>query len=311
MRRMSHILPLTFGFMLALMCETTHATSLKEYGVITGDTITLGDVFYDLPGNGDRVLGSAPRPGDEITLSARTLLRVAMAMDLEWRPSHNAETITLRRDATIIDYDMIKEHLHTALYDEGISGDYGITIPAQYHRIILPADKPANMVITDMALNHDRRTFIATIKSPSTENPIHHLRIEGSIAPVIKVPVLTRNIANGQTITENDIKYMKIKEHQFGNDMIIDPNDLIGMTARRIITTDRPIRRHNIAAPQVIERGALVTLSLRDGMMNLTTQAKALENGAKGDVIRVVNTASNKTIQAKVIAANEVEILIQ
>lgn len=288
---------------------SAQAIGLKEHSVLTGDTITLGDIFYDLPRNEERILGTAPRPGKEMILNARTLLRIAMALDLSWRPTGVSDHVVLRRAATIIEYDQIKEALYTALYDEEIYGDYELSIPAQYRKIILPQDQPATMVITRFTANTSNKTFEATIAAPSAENPIQHFQIKGQMNAVITVPVLADNLQSGHIITQQDIKYIKIKEREFTRDTIADGSILIGMTARRVILAGRPIRTSDMIAPRLIERGEIVTLSLNIGTMALTTQAKALQDGAKGDIIRVVNTASNKTLQAVITGVNQVSIL--
>lgn len=285
------------------------AIGLKENNVINSDTITLGDIFYDLPRNEARVLGAAPRPGKDMHLDARTLLRIALALDLPWRPSSNADKVTLTRAATIIEYPQIKEALYTALYDEGVFGDFEVMIPDAYQRIILPEDAPAQLSITKINVGANQDKFEATIVAPSADNPIHHFQVKGHISAVISVPVLTRNIQNGQTITERDIQYIKIKESSFSRDTIADSGVLVGMTARRLLVSGRPIKRNDIVAKQIIERGSLVILSLAEGHMNISTQAKALENGAKGDIIRVTNTGSNKTIHARVIGNNRVVVV--
>ncbi len=300
----------TCAMILVIMPFTAaNAIGLKENSIIKGDVITLGDVFYDLPRNEERILGSAPNPGKEMILNARTLLRIAMAMDLSWRPASHADRVTLRRVATIIEYDQIKEALYTALYDEGISGDYEIVIPAQYHKITLPYEQLATLSITRFSMDARRKNFEATIVAPSIENPIQQISIKGQIQPVITVPVLSANIQYGSIITQSDIEYTKIKEREFSRDTIIDAKKLLGMTARRTIIAYRPIKSTDIVAPKIIERGELVTLSFNSGAMNLTTQVKALQNGAKGDIIRVVNTLSNKTLQAVVIGSNEVSVV--
>ncbi len=286
-----------------------NAIGLKENSIIKGDVITLGDIFYDLQRDENRVLGSAPNAGKEMILNARTLLRIAMAMDLPWRPSSNADRVTLRRAATIIEYDQIKEALYTALYEEGVYGDFEINIPSQYHKIILPYEQPANMDITRLDIDATRKNFEVTILAPSAQNPIQHFRVKGQLYSVISAPVLSINLQNGSTIKSSDIEYIKIKEHEFARDVITDAQKLIGMTARRTIIAGRPIKNTDIIAPEVIKRGSLLTLSLNSGAMNLTTQVKALESGAKGDVIRVVNIASNKTLQALVMGSGEVAIV--
>ena len=309
-RTCTALLGMTILFSLCL-CLPYPAWSigLKENSIITDNTIKLGDIFYDLPRDAERVLGNAPRPGDEMVLNARTLLRVAMALDLPWRPSSNLDQVVLKRDATVIKYDQIKEELYTALHNEGIYGEYEIEIPGQHHEIILPHDQPEKMVITEFSIDHTRKKFEAKIVAPSRENPIQQRYIKGKMHPVMTVPVLEENIQHGHIISSRNIGYIKLKERDFTKDTIADAQKLIGMTARRVLIAGRPIKASDIIAPQIIERGSLVTLSLRDGIMNLTTQVKSLQNGAKGDIIRVVNTASNRTLQAVVIGENEVAVL--
>ncbi len=294
---------------MILPFNVANAVGIKENSIITSNVITLGDVFYDLPRGDDKVLGNAPNPNKDMVLNARTLLRIAMAMDLPWRPASNSDKVTLRRAATVIEYDQIKETIYTALYEENIYGDYEINIPSQYHKIILPYDQPASMAITNLSLDASRKKFEVTIVAPSAENPIQQFNIKGQIQPVITVPVLSTNVQHGRTIQSRDIEYVKIKERAFSRDTIADASQIIGMTARRMIIAGRPIKQTDITATQIIKRGSLVMLSLNSGAMSLTTQVKALENGAKGDVIRVVNTLSNKTLQAIVTGDNEVAVM--
>ncbi len=302
-------LALPLAMTTILPFNTANAVGLKESSVISDDVIKLGDIFYDLKRNNDRVLGNAPRPGEDMVLNARTLLRIAIALDLPWRPSSNSDRVTLSRAATIIKYEQIEEEIFAALDKENVYGDYEITIPAQYHKIILPQDQPPEMEITKFDFNRSHNRFEATIAAPSADNPIQHFKIRGNIATVITVPVLAVNLERGHIISPSDIKYIKIKEKDFTRNIIADEQKLIGMTARRIIIAGRPIKSVEMIAPQIIKRGALVTLSLNSTTMKLTTQAKALENGGKGDVIRVVNTASNKTLQAIITGENAVTIL--
>ncbi len=285
------------------------AAGLKENSILSDDTIKLGDVFYDLARDQDRVLGMAPRPGKEMVLNAKTLLRIALALDLDWRPTHQSDHIILRREATVIDRDIIETTILKAMRDDGIYGDYELFLPTQYHEIILPVDQPAAFEITRLNVDTRRKTFEATIAAPSAINPIQQLKITGHMDAVVEIPVLSGNLQNGRIITERDITSLKIRERDFSADTIGDAHQLLGMTARRIITAGRPIKSVDLIAPQIVKRGELVTLSLLNGSMRLTTQVKALQNGAKGDVIRVVNTSSNQVLQATIQRENEVTVV--
>ena len=100
-----------------------------------------------------------------------------------------------------------------------------------------------------------------------------------------------------------------IRESSFSKNMIADPAKLVGMTARRVIVASRPIKNSDIIAPQIIERGQLITLSLKNSVMRLSTQAKALDSGAKGEIIRVVNTTSNKPLQAVILNEGQAQVI--
>ncbi len=292
--------------MLFFSSGASYAVGIKENSIITDNNIKLGDIFYGLTRDENRILGNAPQPGKDMVLNARTLLRIATALDLPWRPSSNTDQVVLRRDATIISYSQIKEALYTALYDEGIYGDYEISIPARYQQIILPANEPAKISVTNVDIGSNRNVFEITLAAPSAQNPIQQVRIKGQIHQVIHVPVLSNNIENGRIIRASDIKTITIKEKNFSKGIIVDANKLIGMTAKRMLIAGRPIKEMEVIAPQMVERGQIVTLSLNKGTMNISTKVKALENGAKGDVIRVVNLSSNKSLQAIVIDNNRV-----
>ena len=302
------LLLLCGGATLMLFAANARAVSLKESSLVHGDKITLGDIFYDLPRDEDRVLGAAPKPGQEMTLNARTLLRIALATELSWRPASNTDKITLKRDATIIGKDQIEGELQQALIDQGVTGDFTISIAEQFQKIALPADQPAEFEISKMSVTDDNKKFDAVLKLPSAANPVQTLQISGQIQPVVEVPVLRANIQNGTIIGYEDLEMKKIRDIDFSADTISDPEKLVGMTARRMIPAGRPIKDVDIEAQQLIERGSLVVLSLNSGALSLTTEAKALENGAKGDVIRVLNTTSNQTLQATVVAENLVSV---
>ncbi len=297
--------------LLALPVYASGAMGLKENVVVTGNTITLGDVFYGLDRDQERVLGVSPRPGQDLVLNARTLLRIAIALDLPWRPSGNGDQVTIRREATVIGQGLIEDQLKSAIAEEGYTGSFSVRIPTDYAQIVLPREEPASLDVTQISLNRSNNTFEATIAAPSAQNPIQKFQVNGTIHPMIMVPVLKENIQNGHVIGSEDLDYIEVEEANFLNGTIVDDQALIGMTPRRFGVAGRPLRSGDLMAPKIVSRGDLVTMILDDGVLNLTAKGKALENGSKGDTIRVVNTSSNVTIQAVVTGINEVRIATQ
>lgn len=301
-------------FFVSLLCVflslsvRANAIGLKQNAELRDNVITLGDIFYDLPRDEDKVLGVAPRPGDQITLNARTLMKIALALDLAWRPASSDEHIVLRRAATLIDTDAIKAALKKEIAAKGFPGKFDLAIPPQTSEIILPEDMPASFDITKLELDPARGTFSAHLAAPSASNPVVTNRISGAIHSIVEVPVLRDTLRYGDIIGQRDIEMMDVQSRLVKGDILLNPADIIGMTPRRMVFAGKPVGNNDLQAPQIVSRGEAITMIFQSGGLKLTAQGRALEDGAKGDVIRVVNNSSKKSLDAIVTAENEVQV---
>lgn len=295
-------------FMLALSPGNAAAVVLKDNAILTEPNITLGDIFNGLERDQDHILGAAPRPGQDMTLNARTLMRIAVAMDLPWRPNSMADQIVLRRPATIISKDALEETLESALEQEGLTGNFRLNIPEGLPEIALPLDQPETLEVTHMTYDPARKWFEADIAAPSKDNPIKTISVKGNVETLISVPVLTDTFRKGMVIGKHDITYIDMPENKIKHDMILQEEELLGMTPRRVANSGEPLSLNEIEAPIIVTRGDMITMIFNDGPIYLTARGKALEHGAKGDVIRVVNPASNQTVEGTVTADKEITI---
>lgn len=301
------ILTITLGIS-ALLPHTALAISLKETGVIEGDTIRLGDLFTGLERDADKVLGAAPRPGQDMILDARTLTRVATALDLPWRPATSADQIVLRRAATIVDASMIKDALKNEITAHGMPGKFDIVLPAGEQQIILPRNAERSLEIVSLNVIPGKDNFEALIVAPSKNNPLKEMKVNGTLRRMIDVPVLQGALQNGDVIGQQDIGFIESPAETIAQGTVLKAEDLLGMTPRRLLHAGQPIKGSDIVQPRMVERGKSVTMTFSQAGLILTAQGKALENGSKGDVIRVVNAASSKTIEATVTGAGEVSV---
>ncbi|MCD8562746.1 MAG: flagellar basal body P-ring formation chaperone FlgA [Alphaproteobacteria bacterium] len=302
------IAALSLFWVVFLLTSGAFAMSLKPDTVLKGDVITLADIFYDPPHDADKVLGPAPRPGSEMVLDARTLTKVALALNLPWRPATGTESISLRRSATLIEESRVKEALKQALAQKGIPGTFDLIFASGSGDMILPDDQPASFDITSLNFNLEKRTFKAALAAPNAAKPLVRTEISGSIEQILAVPVLKESLSNGAIIGPRDIETVSVPARQISSQTILDANNIIGMTPRRTVVAGTPMGNEDLAAPQIIQRGKTVLMVYKSGPLVLTAQGKALDNGAKGDVVRVVNASTNRSLQAVAIAENEVEV---
>ena len=113
---------------------------------------------------------------------------------------------------------------------------------------------------------------------------------------------------NGDVITMNDINWVEMALDKVARNNVVDAEQLIGMTPRRFVNSQTPIRLSDIQAPEVVKKGNAVTMLLDTGKLQLTSKGRALENGAKGDLIRIANSTSNRVIEAIVEDDNLVRV---
>jgi flagellar basal body P-ring formation protein FlgA len=81
---------------------------------------------------------------------------------------------------------------------------------------------------------------------------------------------------------------------------IADPAELIGMEARVALYPGRPIAPGDVGPPAVVERNQLIPLVYSQGGLVITTEGRALDRAAPGDVIDVMNLASRTTVVARI-----------
>lgn len=286
-----------------------NAVALRDHVVISDSTIKLGDIFSGLPADADKVLGPAPQPGKDMTLNARTLMRVAIALDLPWRPTSGADQVTLTRAATLVKNDQIKDAVIDALTKEGIKDRFDISLNGPWPQLILPQTQRPSVEVSFIDFDASRDWFQATLVAPSRDNPIHTTSIAGRVNYIIEVPVLRETIRHGTVIGKRDIDTITMDRRDIQPDMALHADDMIGLTPRRVVLAGKPITMKEVEAPRIVERGDTVTMIFQEGPLRLTAKGRAMENGAKGDYIRVVNDNSNRTIQGMV--TGEKQILVE
>jgi flagella basal body P-ring formation protein FlgA len=78
--------------------------------------------------------------------------------------------------------------------------------------------------------------------------------------------------------------------------------------ARRALQAGSVVRVGDLARPEIVTRGDVVTIVYEVPGMVLTLRGRASASGALGDTIAVVNPQSNKTLQGQVVAPGKVSV---
>ncbi|MCK0151407.1 flagellar basal body P-ring formation chaperone FlgA [Marivita sp. S6314] len=87
------------------------------------------------------------------------------------------------------------------------------------------------------------------------------------------------------------------------------PDAVIGLEVQRAIYAGRPVLLSNLATPAVVERNQIIPAIFSINGLTISTEARALQRGAAGDVIRAMNLTSRAQIRAEVQADGTLKVL--
>jgi flagella basal body P-ring formation protein FlgA len=297
----------TSGIAFVAISKAAFAASLKSDGIIEGDYIKLGDVFDGVK-NAEYVLGPAPAPGKDMILNARTLYKIASALDVDWSPATSGEQLILRREASVISQEEITRQLESSIKENGVKEKFSISYMNAPSDIILPFNTEQTLEVTAFTFDPQRDSFNAVIVAPSAENPLKRMSVAGRVERLTPVPVLKNSLKNGDIISSLDIDWIDLPHNKIANGTLMTEKDLVDMTPRRIAAAGKPLGMNDLEHPTMVDRGDEVTLVFANGPMLLSVKGKAMQAGAIGDTVRVSNTDSNKNLTGIVTAHREVTI---
>mgnify|MGYP002631462360 CR=1 FL=1 len=282
------------------------AAFLKTVVSVSGSEVTLGDLFSEAGETASIVVARSPAPGERLVLHAGQLEAIAKRSGLNWTNDNRFLRSTVTRQARTIGTDEIAEKVIAALREQGLEESWRVELGKNdvTAQVALDEDRPIRVLSTRFSV-HSKR-FSSVLEVPRGNDAAERKQITGTIYQVSRVPVLVRRLQRGEIISDRDIDYISIPHEKIGKTVLIDKSRIVGKEARRLLTNGKPIRAGDIRPPVVVEKGALVTIILQTDRMRISARGKALEDGAVGETVRVLNTRSSQTIEGVVSAPNRV-----
>ncbi|PWC40841.1 flagellar basal body P-ring formation chaperone FlgA [Azospirillum sp. TSO22-1] len=234
--------------------------------------------------------------------AARALLLGNLGLALLAGPAFSAESQSLVYGAT-----HAEAALGEALARHITIGRMRLEIDNRAAELRVPAGQTPTGAprVENLYYNPVQARFAAELVVPGTTA---RLPVSGRAYGTVDVPVLSHRVSPGDTIAAGDVDWVELRADQAGTDVAATEAQLIGMTPKRGIPVNQPVRIRDLQSPRIVDKGSLVTITLETGSMSLSTQGKALQEGGKGDVIRVVNTASNRIVEAVVSGPSRVSV---
>lgn len=208
-----------------------------------------------------------------------------------------------------LSYHDAEETISEALRQKGAGEKIAATIAGRSDMPIFSYGKPLSVELRGLQFDKGARRWNASLLFLSNGEVISAIPATGRFDEMIELPVLKREVRNGDTIGQGDIEVRDFVVTQTRSDTIGDLAALIGKSPVHTISPGRPVREHEIASPAVIKKNGIVQVHYTTPGMEITATGQAMADGAKGDVIEVRNVTSRKVVRAVVADATNVTIL--
>lgn len=302
---------------LSLVITVVFSTSalaqvmLSADGQVDGETVTLGHLFAGLPADKAATpIARAPEPGGQATVTYQTLYRIAQAHGVDWRPTSRLDRVRLQRPGQTVDADQVTLAVAAEIARQDLLADPLIQMAPVRDLPVLPLGSTPSLTVDGLSFDRTSGRFTATLRiSADGAATAPSLAISGRAFDQVTIPVATRALAQGHVIREGDLGWTTLRADRLPRGWVDDPARLLGMQVLQTVRPEVPIRARQVAPPVAISRGATVTLVLNQPPLLLTAKARALEDGALGEVIRFENSSSGRTVDARIQAPDLAQVI--
>jgi len=278
---------------------------LGEIGNISGDDHQQVEKVKNV------VLGNAPLPGKNKKISRELVIsRMKLSgIDLAKIQMISSDKVEIIRSSKSISQENIKKIVFTFL-DKALPWDrenVDIKDIRVNNDIILPKGKTTYKVVFPPNTDYVGLTPL-TVYFYVNGNFEKRLLVTVNIEVMSNIVVTRKPLGRYKLITEEDICLKRMNLAKFPSNVIIRYEDVLGKRTRRTIDSNVALRPDLVELPPLIKRGDIVKVIVESEGLKVTTLGKAKETGRRGEMIKVINVDSSKSIYARVLDSNSVKV---
>ncbi len=297
---------LSLSLLVAVPAEAAGEAIARARVVIDTPQVRLVDLFDNAGPRGERVLGPAPAPGQRYIVPIGQL--AAIARDNGLTLVGGGPTV-VERPGRAIAREEVEAVLRDALLAAGAGGSPDARIEVQpFTPPTVPLAGTPQLLIEDLAWDHASGRFAATLAAIVPDEQPLRTRLAGRVTDLVAVPVAVRRIAAGTAVTPSDVRIAKLSPDRVPADVVLDPSELAGQVVRRPIAPGTPIGLSELGGRLVVMKDSPVVMTIEVPGLAVTAQGRALDNGARGDIVQVLNIASRAVVEATVIGPGRVRV---
>ena len=288
----------------------------REAAVVTTDTVRLMDIAeISSPQVSDDEaviglqkvqIGTSPRPGEEITIPAASVLERlrTQGISLEQIAYTLPRIMKIKRAARPLAREEVLELVNSYMRSSGSNAALrNLSFPADTQ--LAPGD--VHFEVQRLAdTRPGRMSFTLTARVKGAEDV--RINVEAEADEWREIPVASRSLARGSIVGPEDIMLARMNLANLSQDAAVESDTVLGREINRDLRPGETFSRAKLEIPPLIAAGSRVTMVSRSQFFEITASGTALEAGMAGSRIKVRNEASKKIVMGLVKDAGLVEV---
>jgi flagella basal body P-ring formation protein FlgA len=285
--------------------------TLKSEVIVNTDIVRIGDLIENAGIVATVPIFRAPDLGYTGTVPTETVLDAVRNHALIGVETGGLREVVVTRASRTIPAKDIEDAITQALsarFDLGPSKDIVLRFVRDLRTTYVEPSAKGQPRVTHIEFDSYSGRFEATLEIPTGAGKRTVVQLSGRAVATVEVVTVARTIDRGTTLKDSDIVVERRPRAEVGRDLVTSRDHAIGFAVRNGLQAGRPIRTADLAKPDIIQRNDGVTLVYEAPGLVLTIRGKAIEGGAEGDVISVLNEQSKRTVQGTVVGPGRVNI---
>jgi flagellar basal body P-ring formation protein FlgA len=283
--------------------EPTGPTLRREVTVV-GEIVRIGDLVENAGVVAEVPIFRAPDLGQTGSVSTASVIAAVRQHHIIWLDTRGLDEVLVTRAARMVTAKDIEARLLRTLAGQVGANDLkdlSVSFDGEVRSFhVEPTAEPA---ISRLSYDPRSRRFDVTFDVPARAGRRTPLRVTGALVETVEAVVPLRNLPQGEVIKASDVMIERRPKTE-----VIAIEEVLGFAAKHALRQGQVIRASDVTKPELVGRNQTVTITYEAPGMVLSIRGQALEPGALGDVINVLNVQSKRTFQATVTAPGRVTV---
>lgn len=284
---------------------------LRASVAVAGDVVRIGDMIDNAGTSAQIAIYRAPDLGTTGSLPTAQVIAALQAHQVIGVDTRDIKAVTVTRLSRAIEASEIRFQVARALEHRNGLGDaanLSLTFDRDVQDLQLDASNTGPLQPVSARYEPRSGRFDVSFEIANDATPAK-LRFTGTAIETVEAAVLTHNVERNEILKSSDVMTERRPKAEVGSDPAAR-GQVVGMQMRRQLRAGQALRAADLAKPDLVQRDDNVTLIYESAGLYLTIRGKALDNGAEGDAVSVLNLQSKRTISGVVIGRGQVAITV-